>query len=254
MTYEVIAAARRTTRRRAVAVVVVVLVALAALATGWFFLARRGATAPSAISTAPPTTPSTVDGSAAAGTQPEVTLDTGWAEIAGVELPVSATTGPWNTRDGRARGFARTGAGAVFAAVHLLVRTTAQVGPNVFDPTFTEQVVGPDAASMHQQVAQTYAQLRDTAQVPYGQPVGRLAAVLRGFRIDSYTPTDATVVVLTEAADSGGTPRLAATQVRMRWTGDDWTLVAPAGGTWNDAVLIVPPDQAGTFTALSQGR
>ena len=48
---------------------------------------------------------------------------------------MSAATGPRQTVGGLARGFAHTQAGAVVAAVHLLVRTTAQVGPAVFDPT-----------------------------------------------------------------------------------------------------------------------
>jgi hypothetical protein len=255
MTYDVIEAARRTTRRRNAAVAWAALVLLAAAATVWLFAAGHGsdAAAPSPTGATTSTSDSRAS-STSAGARPALPDDVGWADVAGVALPTSASVGPHEVRDGRARGFAHTEAGAVFAAAHLLVRTAAQVGPRVFDPTIAEQVVGPDQPSMREQVAQTYTQLRDTAQVPDGQPVGRLSGALRGFRVDSYTPTEAVLVVLTEATDSTATTRLAATQVRMRWTGGDWAMVAPAGGTWDDAVLIVTAEQATAFTAFGRGR
>ncbi|SRR6266511_228629 len=259
MTYDVIDAARRTTRRRAsVAGLVVVAVLGVASAIVLFVANPRGrAAAPSSTGPSQPSASRAVPGGSQplASTGPQVLpADLAWTEVAGVALPMSSTTGPRDARGGRARGFAHTEAGALLASVHLLVRTTAQVGPTVFDPTIAEQVVGPDAASMRDRVTQMYAQMRDAAQVLYGQPVGRLSAVLRGFRINAYAPTDAAMTVLTEATDDTGMQRFAATEVHMRWTGEDWALVAPAGGTWDAVVLIVTAEQAATFTPFGQGR
>ena len=99
-------------------------------------------------------TPPAATGTAAA-VRPTSTVDSrllpaevSWTRLAGVDLPMSPDTGPTQTEGGLARGFAHTPAGAVVAALHLLVRTTPQVGPAVFDPTMTDQVVGCDAAAM----------------------------------------------------------------------------------------------------------
>jgi hypothetical protein len=78
--------------------------------------------------------------------------------------------------------------------------------------------------------------------------------MLRGFRVDSYTLDEAVLSVLTEAVDATGARRYAAAEVRMRWMGTDWALVAPDGGTWDSAVLIVTPEQAATFTIFPAGR
>ena len=269
MTYDVLAAARRATIRRSAAAAVAVL-AVAVLTTVVVAAATRpagtrpDATAPpgagSATMWAPgagPPTPagSTPAGSATGETAVAVVLPTDlrFAEVAGVALPTSASAGPYDTTGGRARGFAHTPAGAVLAAVHLFVRCTPQVGPSVFEATLREQVVGPDAAAMREQVAAGYDRLRDQAGAAYGQPVGRLAATLAGFRVEQYRPDRAVLAVLTRATDSAGTSHHAATTVAMTWTGTDWALVAPAGGSWDTAVRIVEAAQAATFTPLREG-
>ncbi len=258
MTYDVIDAARRTTRRRAAVAGLVAVAVLGVVTAVVLYVVNHPGQAPAPSATGTSQWPATLAPSW--GSPPPISAgplalsaDLTWTEVAGVALPASSTAGPRDVRDGRARGFAHTQAGALLAAVHLLVRTTAQVGPSVFDPTIAEQVVGPDAASMRDRVTQMYAQMRDAAQVPYGQPIGRLSAALRGFRINAHTPTDALLTVLTEATDTTGTPRFAATEVRMRWTGEDWALVAPAGGTWDAVVLIVTAEQAATFTPFGRG-
>ena len=105
--------------------------------------------------------------------------DVRWVRVAGVDLPVSAATGPTQAVGGLARGFAHTPAGAVVAALHLLVRTSPQVGPAVFDPTITAQVVGPDAGGDARQVTADYQQAAAAAGIAYGQPLGDLPATLR---------------------------------------------------------------------------
>jgi len=180
--------------------------------------------------------------------------DVTWSETAGVSLPVSAQAGPRDTSEGRARGFERSPAGAVLAAVHLLVRVAPQVGPDVFDPTLRTQVVGPDAAAMRANVAAQYRVMVEQAGIVFGQPVGRLYAALRGYRIDAYTADAAVLQVMTEARTSDGQPVMAAVGIEVRWSGGDWALIAPPGGSWEQTVTVVGRSEAATFTAFPDTR
>ncbi len=250
----------RRTRRRTIAVAAITagVVVAAALAT---FTAPSGpaaAPAPTGGSTsAPALAPSaapSADPSTAAAALP---ADLGFTEVAGVTLPTSPSEGPGDTSGGLARGFAHTPTGAVLATVHLVVRTTPQVGPTVFDPTLRTQVVGPDAAAMRQKVARDYQSLVDRAQVAYGQPLGplgRLYATLRGFRISGYSADEATVQILTAATDTAGRPVYTATVVRLRWAGGDWSLVAPPGGTWDSAVALLNASDVSGYRPFEPGR
>ncbi|SCF29440.1 hypothetical protein GA0074696_4164 [Micromonospora purpureochromogenes] len=137
--------------------------------------------------------------------------------------------------------------------MHIVVRVTPQVGPTVFGPTLRTQVVGTDAAAMRVQVAQAYDELRAPSGVAYGQPIGHLYATLRGYRILSYTDDEVTLFLLTEAPDVSGTPVAASTELRLRWTGADWALVAPAGGTFDQAVTAASPAEVTTFLPFIAG-
>ena len=171
--------------------------------------------------------------------------------MAGVDLPVSAATGPAQKVGGLARGFAHTQPGAVVAAVHLLVRTTAQVGPVVFEPTLAEQVVGEHAPAMRTAVADSYREAAARTGVVYGQPLGDLPATVAGVRVDGYTDAQATLSVLTSAVDATGFTRYAATRLSLMWTDDDWHLVAPPGGRWDSEVRIVDPAQIAGYPPLA---
>src|SRR5262245_47638142 len=122
MTVDVIAAARRRTRRFAVAVLVgAALTAACVYPAGLYVNAHLD---DGAWATPAPATP----GPAADEAPPDawaLPADARWIDVAGVKLPVSSATGPAQTVAGLARGFAHTPAGAVVAALHLLVRTTA---------------------------------------------------------------------------------------------------------------------------------
>src|SRR4051812_9555296 len=124
MTLDVITAARRRTRRRLTIAALVVLGVLA-------LIYPAGLYANSRLESAPRSAPATVQAPGPAATTATSVLpaDVGWVQVAGVDLPVSATAGPHETVACLARGFAHSRAGVVVAAVHLLVRTTAQVGP-----------------------------------------------------------------------------------------------------------------------------
>ncbi|MEU8164923.1 hypothetical protein AB0B97_00280 [Micromonospora sp. NPDC049004] len=247
MTYDVITHARRTTRRRVTALCLVAATVFGAAAVALVFGA--GPDRPSTPSLGPVLV------------QPETTVDSGavlpddldWADIAGVSVPVSKQSGPLFAGEGQARGFAHNPGGAVLAAVHIVVRVTPQVGPAVFDPTLRAQVVGADAAAMRDQVERAYEELRGQAGVADGQPVGRLNATLLGYRILSYTDDQVVLRLLTEAPDGSGSSLMVSTEVGVRWTGSDWALLAPAGGTFDEAVTIVLDPYAAMFLPFNAG-
>lgn len=251
MTYDVIDRARRTTRRRVAALVAVAVAALVAVGAGMLLTGRQPPAGPGG---ADPTSATTIGTGAAGPADRVLPTDLTFAEVSGVRLPVSGSAGPRETSGGLARGFSHDQAGAVLAAVHLLVRVAPQVGPAVFDPTLRTQVVGPDADAMRAQVGRDYEDLRSTAGVAYGQPVGRLSAALRGFQVSDYSPQETGLRVLTESAGADGAAVLVGCIVRMRWTGSDWALVAPPGGTFNSVVAVVTPADADGFRPFSEGR
>lgn len=253
MTYDVITRARRRTRRRAAA---------AALAAGLIgtgitvALTQLGSGTPAPVApTADPT--GTAAGQAPGATGPaesaQLPADLLDTDIAGVSLPVSRTAGPREFAGGLARGFSHDRAGAALAAVHTIVRVAPQAGPAVFEATLRDQVVGADAAAMRAQVGEEYQDLIDQAGVPYGQPVGKLDASLRGYRLLGYGDAEAHLQILTEVPHNGD-PVLASTEVRMRWTGRDWALVAPTGGTFESAVAPANEQDAAGFLPFTAGR
>jgi hypothetical protein len=242
MTVDVIAAARRRTRRALIGVGIAVGVLACAIYPAGLYVNSRLDDAATVPTTAVPLAPWPVK----SGPVP-LPADTTWQRVAGVALPVSAAAGPRDQRGGLVRGFTHTPAGAVFAALHLLVRTTPQVGPAVFVPTLRDQVVGEHAQAMRAAVAVDYRQL---AGAGTGGPVGPLPAALAGARLAAYTDTDAAVDLLTTAVDATGTARYAATTVHVTWTGGDWALIAPPGGRWDSVVTPVGVEQAAAYPPL----
>ncbi|MBX7268945.1 hypothetical protein KIF24_24865 [Micromonospora sp. Llam7] len=176
--------------------------------------------------------------------------DLTWINVAGLDLPVSATAGPRDLADGRARSFAHTLSGAVLATLHLLVRTSPQVGPRVWEPTLREQVVGPDVAAYVDAVAQDYAVAREQLQIPYGDPLAPIYASIAGVRIDSYHPQAVGLRLLIEAPDGDGGVARAATIVQVSWSGTDWQLIAPPRGDWSTVRALVGPAVVRGYTPL----
>lgn len=166
--------------------------------------------------------------------------DLTFTEVAGVSLPVSDTAGPSQVAAGLARGFTHTQAGAALAAAHILVRVHPEVGADVFGPTLDHQVVGDagDVQALAANVVDAYEQLLQQWPATYGQPAGRLYLAIGGYRVDSFSDTDATVALLIEIPDNGGGSLLGATTVRMRWHQGDWALLAPAGGAFTDTSVV----------------
>jgi hypothetical protein len=244
MTLDVIATARRRVRRTiSISVAVVAALAVLVYAAGLYVNAGLDGSSPVVAPTVGVPWPA---GSADA----ILPIDVTWTALAGVDLPVSATTGPAQTTGSLARGFAHTRAGAVVAALHLLVRTTAQVGPRVFEPTLTDQVVGADAAAMRLAVELEYRQAAAATGAVYGDPLGPLPAKVAGLRMDSATDARVEVQVLTAVTDAAGTNRYAATSVTVSWSEDDWRLLAPPQGRWDALVRLVTPPGVADYQPL----
>ena len=165
--------------------------------------------------------------------------DLRWVDFHGIQLPTSTAAGPHYTRGGLAWGFADTAEGALLAAVNIAVRTAAQWGPDIYQPTIHHQVTGPDAATLLKADASGYTALRVAAHVPPGQPTGRGYAVEGGFRFVAYTPADATVDIVTEGPGSGGTTVRTATRVEVVWLRGDWRVLAPPGGDWANSATAI---------------
>ncbi|MFI5066461.1 MAG: hypothetical protein ACHP9Z_21135 [Streptosporangiales bacterium] len=155
-----------------------------------------------------------------------------WLDFHGIELPVSATAGPHYLHNGLSRGFTGTPAGAVLAAVNIVVRTAAQWGPGIYRPTILRQVTGPAARTLLANDRGGYRALRAAAHVAPGQPAGRGYALEAAYRLDRYTPLSAAVEIVSEGPASNGTAVRAVTRIQLRWLRGDWRVLAPPGGSW----------------------
>ena len=165
--------------------------------------------------------------------------DLAWVNFHGIQLPVSAQDGPHGLRGGLAWGFTDTPRGALLAAINIGVRTAALWGPDIYQPTITYEVTGPDTAALLKADSSGYAALRAAANVPAGQPAGRGYAVEAAYRFTTWSPGAATVDVVTEGPGSSGTTLLAMTRVEVLWQHGDWRLVAPPGGDWANAAASI---------------
>lgn len=165
--------------------------------------------------------------------------DLSWVSFHGMQLPVSATAGPRDTRGGLASGFADTPRGALLAAINIGVRTAAQWGTAIFEPTITAQVTGPDTTALLQAEETSYAQLRAAAQVGPGQPAGQGYAAEAGYRFLAWSPASAVVDVVSAEPAVDGTTALASTRIQVVWQRGDWRVVAPPGGNWASAAAAI---------------
>lgn len=240
MSDDIASVARRRTRAL-VGTVAAVVLGLAVVVVGLVVaVGHRGdpASGPAAVVTIPA-------GGSAAGTAASETAgsaapeDVTWSTVAGARVPVSPTAGPRDTTSGRARGFAHTPLGAVLAAANISVRLSPQTGPDVFEPTLHEQVVGDDTDALSQHLDEDYQAARAQLGLPYGAPAGRLYSTTAGYRVQMQGADAATVRLLIEGPGQGGGSVLVALVTRMQWTGTDWALLAPTHGDWNTDAAVV---------------
>lgn len=161
-----------------------------------------------------------------------------WFSFHGMQLPASAA-GPLKTLDGLASGFADTPQGALLAAINIGVRTAAQWGSAIFVPTITHQVTGATAPALLRAEETAYAQLRTTAHVRPGHPVEKGNASEIGYRFLSWSPSTATVAIVTTGPTASGAAVLASTRIQVVWRSGDWQVVAPPGGNWANAANAI---------------
>jgi len=231
-------------RRRFALLAAGALIALAAVGAGIAWPGRHAAPGvpgstgqartirPSAAASSPPTP----------GQLPRTDLaDVGWMDFYGVELPVSRSAGPRDVRRGLASGFADSPLGALLAAVNIAVRANAQWGPGIFGPTIRDQVTGPGTAALLSACRSSYEQASLATGVPGGKPLGRVYVAEEAFRWVAYTPSDATVDIVSAGPGSGAGPGSdgstvrAVTRVEVAWSGRDWRVIAPPGGDWGNS-------------------
>jgi hypothetical protein len=175
--------------------------------------------------------PARAPGSPAAG--PAAVSTAGWYAVAldGTAVPASRLAGPGKGPWPLAAGFADSPAGAVLAAVNIAVRTSGQLGPDVFTATISRQVTGAGAAALLSAAWKDYASAVGTHPPGSpGGPAGAADASARAFRLTSWTPDAATVDVLAGAGDGAGPG--AVVRLQVRWIAGDWRLVAPASGVF----------------------
>ena len=123
--------------------------------------------------------------------------------------------------------------------MNIAVRANAQWGPAVFGPTITRQVAGPDAAALLACCQAAYAQAAQAAGITGGQPLGDAYVTEEAFRWVDYTPSDATVDLVSAGTGSQGVTVRAVTRVEVIWDGTDWQVIAPPGGDWGNAASLL---------------
>ena len=212
-------------------------VAAVLLATGLAFaLTGRPPASRGPAATAP--APASPAGAAGPG-QPQVPrvslASVRWSGFYGVELPVSAQAGPYDTSGGMAAGFARTPLGALLAAVNIGVRANAQWGPRIFTAVIRGQVTGPDAAALLAGCQAAYDQAAQSGGVTGGQPLGTVDVSEQAFRWITYTPAAAILDLVSAGPGASGATVRASVQMEAVWDGGDWKVVAPPGGDWGNS-------------------
>ena len=192
--------ARRAPRRLLPAAAVAIAVAAAGLA---LLLARGGAAGSSAAPRRSPAASAPAGGSQL----PQVSLaGLRWSNYHGVELPSSPAAGPRDTSGGLASGFTDTPLGALLAALNIAVRANAQWGPDIYGPTIRDQVTGPDAAALLSGCQAGYAQASQAAHITGGAPLGNAYVSEEAFRWVAWTPSDATVDLVSAGPGSQAPP------------------------------------------------
>jgi hypothetical protein len=221
---------RKNRRRRELALAVMVALILTVAALALHAHAQAGHQKDKATASATRTS------AKRSGTRAPATADASaglnWIDFHGIELPVSAQDGPHHTSGGLVWGFSDTPRGALLAAVNIAVRTAAQWGPAIYQPTIRNQVTGPDASTLLQGDASDYAALRAAAHVRPGQPAGRGYAVEAAYQFAAYRSSGATVDIVTEGPGAAGVTVLTVTRIDVIWLRGDWRVVAPPDGNW----------------------
>jgi hypothetical protein len=109
------------------------------------------------------------------------------------------------------------------------------VGPDIYGPTIRDQVTGADAGALLSGCQADYAKASQAAHITGGAPLGNAYVSEEAFRWIAWTPSDATVDLVSAGPGSQGTTVQATPRVEVVWSGGDWRVVAPPGGDWGNA-------------------
>lgn len=157
----------------------------------------------------------------------------------GVQVP-SGPAGPRETAAGRAVGFEHSPAGAVLAAINIFARSESGLGPAVFEPTITEQVVGPDKDKLLANAQRGYQERSNQGLGPNGELTAALDEAranrvsLWAYRVDSYDEAAASLNLLLRQIVPGTTaPAYVNFVLTVRWADGDWRLLAPLNGDYS---------------------
>lgn len=245
---------KRIHRNRGLAAVLVLVLTL----IGWTISTRTNDATVTPI--AAPTTPEpgpSPDRTYGSFTLPRPGRDVSWRVFAGIDLPISATAGPYYLSDTRARGFAHTADGAAIAAAQLLVRTFPFAGPKTFEPTIREQVTGTSAPTFARLTQQTYREAATASGVRQGDPIrstdGWIAAYRPHRDQDPAGPKAIIDVLIAATGDGSG---FTTYTVKLTWQDGDWRLIAPDWGDWRsnaEPVAHPYPDSYRSYDTLGIG-
>jgi hypothetical protein len=141
-----------------------------------------------------------------------------WETVGDQPVPISAEHGPRERDGGVARGFSHDELGAALAAVHLSVRLSADVGPQVYEVVAREQCIGDAEA--------TLAVIRGSRSTA---PAGSTVAEAYYYKITAGDPAGDQVLVSLaisspQARSLGGYIGVLRT---LRWVDGDWKLELP---------------------------
>ncbi len=172
--------------------------------------------------------PPPADGSAPVAsstpTEPQVALTAPpegvtWELFRQLAVPVSATAGPRERTAATAVGYSHSPSGALIAAAQIATRSGLSAGRASWEPTVTQQFLpGPDRDRL-------LSALRSQPEVA-AEP-GELSQIA-GFVYQSYSPDTAVIGLVRRAPNQ----TYFVTNLTMRWSGGDWRMTAPPGGSW----------------------
>jgi hypothetical protein len=146
-----------------------------------------------------------------------------WKNLGAITVPVSTTYGPTKYDGDLWTCYRHDPMGAVFAAYDILAAAVSPQWRQVADAQFV-----PGTGQ------QAYIAAGEQQTIPPMQP-GQVVQPV-GFQVSSYTPAQATVVVL---STSGGTDQYQADERTVAWEDGDWKLVvSPDGSTGPDPQLV----------------
>lgn len=159
-----------------------------------------------------------------------------WRNVAGLQVPISATDGP--ARTSPPEGYTHTPQGAALAAAN--GQAALATAPDSNWPEVVRVVTAPGPGR------DQWAQARALMSVS-GAVDESVAATFSGFKIANYSDEQAVVLLATTtpAAVPDEEPLLTTYPVQLAWTGGDWKLVLP---TQDDNIDAAEIDSLDGFT------